>query len=309
MTMITEIAKIELVEVSPRDGLQNEPELVSTDDKLSLIARAKAAGFKRIEVSSFVNPKRVPQMADAAEIHAGLPVDDGVTYTALALNRRGYERAVVAGAREVNFVLVATDTFAIKNNGVPSWDILKVWGEVSALAAKDGVRATVVIGASFGCPFEGEVPVERVVSLARAAADFGPAEIALADTIGVGVPSDVTERFGAVAAACPGIPLRAHFHNTRNTALANAVAAVQAGVTILDSSLAGIGGCPFAPGAAGNVPSEDLIYMFERMGMYTGIDLEQAIDTARWIGSVLGKPTAGMVSRAGGFPKGLVQAA
>jgi len=303
MDIAKPLKQIELVEVSPRDGLQNEPELVSTADKLTLIARAKAAGFRRIEVSSFVNPKRVPQMADAVEIHAGLPSDDGIAYVALALNRRGYERAVEAGAREVNFVLVASDTFAIRNNGMPSWDIVKAWEEVSSLAARDGVRATIVIGASFGCPFEGEVAVERVVALAKAAAAFGPAEIALADTIGVAVPSDVTERFSAVGDACPGIPLRAHFHNTRNTALANAVAAVEAGVGILDSSLAGIGGCPFAPGAAGNVPSEDLVYMFDRMKLYTGIDLEQAIETARWIGGVLGKQTAGMVSRAGGFPK------
>lgn len=294
--------RVEIVEVSPRDGLQNEPEIVSTAHKLELIARARAAGFARIEVSSFVNPKKVPQMADAAEIHAGLPADAG-TYVALALNLRGYERAVEAGAREVNYVLVATDEFSIRNNGAPTWDTLPGWAAVAERAKSDGVKATLVIGASFGCPFEGEVPVGRVVEVATRACEVAvPAELALADTIGVGSPFDVKARFGAVAKALPGVTLRAHFHNTRNTGLANAVAAIEAGVTILDGSLAGVGGCPFAPGAAGNVPSEDLIYMLHRMGVETGVDLDKAVETARFLSGVLGRPTPGGVSRAGVFP-------
>jgi hydroxymethylglutaryl-CoA lyase len=294
--------RVEIVEVSPRDGLQNEPEIVSTAHKLDLIARARAAGFARIEVSSFVNPKKVPQMADAAEIHAGLPADAG-TYVALALNLRGYERAVEAGAREVNYVLVATDEFSIRNNGAPTWDTLPGWAAVAERARADGVKATLVIGASFGCPFEGEVPVARVVEVAARACEAAlPAELALADTIGVGSPFDVKVRFGAVASALPGVRLRAHFHNTRNTGLANAVAAIEAGVSILDGSLAGVGGCPFAPGAAGNVPSEDLIYMLHRMGVETGVNLDKAVETARFLSSVLGRPTPGGVSRAGVFP-------
>lgn len=295
--------RVEIVEVSPRDGLQNEPEIVSTAHKLELIARARAAGFQRIEASSFVNPKKVPQMADAAEIHAGLP-DDGGTYVALVLNLRGYERAVEAGAKEINYVLVASDTFSIRNNGAPTWDTLPGWAAVAEKAKADVVKATLVIGASFGCPFEGEIPVARVVEVAtRACAAAVPAELALADTIGVGSPFDVKARFGAVAKAVPGVTLRAHFHNTRNTGLANAVAAIEAGVTILDASLAGIGGCPFAPGAAGNIPSEDLIYMLHRMGVETGIDLDAAVETAQFISGVLGRPTPGGVSRAGVFPK------
>lgn len=293
---------VELVEVSARDGLQNEPEILSTAQKLELIARSVASGLRRLEVASFVNPKKVPQMADAAEVMAGLPQGDGVTYIALALNRRGYERAAEAGAKEVNFVLSASDAFAMRNSGAPVLGLVEALGEVTALARDAGIRVSATISTAFGCPFEGEIPPERVVDLVRRAAATGVFEIALADTIGVGVPSQVRELFQKARAAAPDVQLRAHFHNTRNTALANALAAVEAGVMVIDGSLAGVGGCPFAPGAAGNVPTEDLIYMFERMGIATGVDLQGAIETARFIGAALGKATPGMVSRAGGFP-------
>jgi hydroxymethylglutaryl-CoA lyase len=296
------IIAVELVEVSARDGLQNEPEHLSTDQKLELISRSVAAGLKRMEVASFVNPKKVPQMADAAEVMDGLPKNDGVTYIALALNRRGFERAAEAGAKEVNFVLAASDTFAMRNSGAPMLGLVEALTEVTALANDANIRVSATISVAFGCPFEGEVPAETVNDLVRRAVDAGVFEVALADTIGVGVPSQVRELFDRARASAPKAQFRAHFHNTRNTALANALAAYECGVKVIDGSLAGVGGCPFAPGAAGNVPTEDLVYLFERMGISTGVDLNRAIDTARFIGAALGKVTPGMVSKAGGFP-------
>lgn len=293
---------VELVEVSARDGLQNESELLSTEQKLELVARSVAAGLKRLEVASFVNPKKVPQMADAAEVMAGLPQNDGVTYIALALNRRGFERAAESGAREVNFVLAASDTFAMRNSGATSLDLVNALAEVVGLARDAKIRVSATISVAFGCPFEGEVPAERVNDIVRRAGDTGVFEIALADTIGVGVPSQVRDLFGKAKISAPGVQLRAHFHNTRNTGVVNALAAYEAGVRVIDGSLAGVGGCPFAPGAAGNVATEDLVYLYERMGVATGVDLDGAIDTAKFIAHALKKTTPGMVSKAGGFP-------
>ncbi|SNS14638.1 MULTISPECIES: hydroxymethylglutaryl-CoA lyase [unclassified Azospirillum] len=293
---------IEIVEVSPRDGLQNEAVLVSTEAKVELVNRAIAAGVRRIEVTSFVNPKRVPQMADAEAVLSALPKDKGVSYIGLALNGRGFDRALAAGASEVNYVLVASDTFSTRNNGVPTLDTLTGWAEVAAAARAAKIPTSITIGAAFGCPFEGEVPVERVVEIAKRAAEHGTDEIALADTIGVGSPADVVERFTAVAKALPGMRLRAHFHNTRNTGIANAYAAITAGVTVLDSSLGGIGGCPFAPAATGNIPTEDLVYMLNRMKIETGVDLVTAIEGAKWLEGVLGRQNPAMLGRAGIFP-------
>jgi hydroxymethylglutaryl-CoA lyase len=295
-------SQVEIVEVSPRDGLQNEATHVSTDQKVELINRAIAAGAKRIEVTSFVNPKRVPQMADAEAVLAALPRGNGVSYIGLAMNGRGFDRALAAGVTEVNYVLVASDTFSQRNNGAPTLETLTGWAEVAAAARAAKMPTSITIGASFGCPFEGEVPVDRVVEVARRAADHGVDEIALADTIGVASPADVVERFRAVAEALPGIRLRAHFHNTRNTGIANAYAAVMAGVGVLDSSLGGIGGCPFAPAATGNIPTEDLVYMLNRMKIATGIDLAAAIEAAAWLEGIIGRRNPAMLGRAGIFP-------
>jgi hydroxymethylglutaryl-CoA lyase len=295
--------KLELVEVSPRDGLQNEPDVVSTENKLELINRIVGAGFRRLEAGSFVNPKKVPQMADGDAVFAGLPKRDDVTFIALALNLRGVERALAAGAREINYVFCASDGFSVRNNGGTVEETFRVWPEVAAAAKAGGARLSATVSTAFGCPFDGEVPVKRVVEVAERCASQEIFELAIADTIGVGAPSDVHERVRAVKAAIPShIQLRAHFHNTRNTALANALAAVEEGVRVLDGSLAGIGGCPFAPGAAGNVPTEDLLYMFTRMGFDTGVDLDRAVDAAKFIGGVLGRATPGMVSRAPKWP-------
>ncbi len=293
---------IEIVEVSPRDGLQNEAVLVSTEAKVELVNRAIAAGLRRIEVTSFVNPKRVPQMADAEAVLSALPKDKGVSYIGLALNGRGFDRALAAGASEVNYVLVASDTFSTRNNGAPTLETLTGWAEVAAAARAAKIPTSITIGAAFGCPFEGEVPVDRVVEIAKRAAEHGTDEIALADTIGVGSPADVVERFTAVAKALPGMRLRAHFHNTRNTGIANAYAAITAGVTVLDSSLGGVGGCPFAPAATGNIPTEDLVYMLNRMKVETGVDLATAIEGAKWLEGVLGRQNPAMLGRAGIFP-------
>ncbi len=296
------MASVEIIEVSPRDGIQNEKKLLSTDTKLELIARAVAAGVRRAEVTSFVHPKRVPQMADADVLVPRLPKDSGLTSIGLIMNERGFERAKAAGVDEVNFVIVASETFNMRNQGVPVSATLAEWAKVAALAHEAGIRAGITVGATFGCPFEGEVPVERVVDLAGRVAEHKPHELALADTIGCAAPSDITRKVGAVAKALPGMPLRLHLHNTRNTGLANAVAAIEAGALRLDSSIGGVGGCPFAPAATGNIPTEDLAYMLDRMGIDTGLDLDRLIETARWLGAQLEITPAGMLHKAGLFP-------
>jgi hydroxymethylglutaryl-CoA lyase len=293
---------IGIVEVGPRDGLQNESAAVPTPVKLEFIRRALDAGMRRIEVASFVSPRRVPQMADAEAIFRELPRRDDATYIGLVLNRAGFDRASAAGCREIGMVVFATDEFNRRNQGVTSAESIRNWREIAAAAHGAGIRAQITISSAFGCPFEGEVPAARVVEIAREVADGAPFEIAIADTIGVGVPGQVTEIFGRVATALPGMTLRGHFHNTRNTGLANAYAAVMAGARVLDASLGGIGGCPFAPAATGNIPTEDLVYMLERMGVATGVDLTRAIDTARWIEGHVGHPVPGMLVKAGPFP-------
>ncbi|GAA3203511.1 hydroxymethylglutaryl-CoA lyase [Actinocorallia longicatena] len=285
--------------MGPRDGLQNEDVLVSTADKIELVARSVAAGITRIEAVSFVHPGRVPQMADAEAVMAGVPRSEGVSYIGLVLNRRGLDRALAAGVDEVNVVVVATDTFSVKNQGVTTDRMLEVWDEI---AAATPIRKSVTIAASFGCPFEGETPPERVAEIARRAAAAGASEIALADTIGVGVPAQVRDLTRRVRAAAPGIPLRFHFHNTRNTGYANALAAVEEGVTVLDAATGGFGGCPFAPAATGNIATEDLLYALHRSGARTGVSEEVVAAAGTWLGGVLGKPAPALLGRAGGFP-------
>ena len=295
--------RIEIVEVGPRDGLQSEPEVLATPVKLELISRLVDAGVRRVEVASFVNPKRVPQMADAEAVLAGLPRRPGVQYVGLVLNRRGFDRAVAAGCTEIGMVTAATDSFAQRNQGASIDETIAAWEEIAPLAHAAGIRAQVTISVSFGCPFEGEVPPARVIEIARRLATAKPVEIAIADTIGVAVPAQVTALVEQLLPALNGVPVRCHFHNTRNTAVANAYAAVTAGVHTLDASVGGIGGCPFAPNATGNVATEDLLYMLSRSGFETGIDLGKLIETARWLQEQRGKPVPSMVSKAGGFPK------
>ena len=295
--------RIEIVEVGPRDGLQNEPKTLSAASKIEFIGRAINAGVRRIEVASFVNPKKVPQMADAEEVVAGLPRRSDVVYVGLVLNRRGFDRAVAAGCNEIGMVVAASDTFNQRNQGATTEESIAAWLEIADAAHAAKIRAQITISTSFGCPFEGEVAPERVIEIARRLAAGRPREIALADTIGVAVPTQVGALVDRVTEAMPGTPLRCHFHNTRNTGIANAYAAVEAGVRILDASIGGIGGCPFAPAATGNIPTEDLVYMLERMGAETGIDLDQLITTGRWVESQIGRTVPGMLVKAGSFPR------
>lgn len=297
--------RVEVVEVSPRDGLQSDGAILATEQKVALVTRALDAGIRRVEVASFVNPKRVPQMADAEAVLEALPRPDGVSYIGLVLNERGFERAARAPAPpdEINVVVVLTDTFARANQGMTTDELVATWERIAALARDAGMPTSVTLSASFGCPYEGEVPLRRVVDVATRVAAAGPDELALADSIGVAVPTEVTERFAAVRAAIdPGIRLRAHFHNTRNTGIANAAAAVLAGVPVLDASLGGIGGCPFAPRATGNIPTEDLVYLLDRMGYETGVDLARLTAAVPWIEEVLDHPVPGLLARAGLFP-------
>lgn len=294
---------IELVEVGPRDGLQNEKQRISTHQKLQLIDQAIAYGARRIEVTSFVNPRAVPQMADAEDVCAGLPQRGDVTYIGLVMNARGADRALATGRiDQLGAVAVATDTFAMRNQGQSSEGSVEAAKHIIALARDAGKTAQATIAASFGCPFEGEVAQDRVVAMASAIAEAGPVEISLADTIGVGDPAHVAHLVERVTAAIAPIPVRVHFHNTRGTGLANIWAAIGAGVRTIDASLGGLGGCPFAPEAAGNVATEDVIYMLERAGFSTGLDIDQLIAANRWLGGVMDKPLVSMVGKAGGFP-------
>ena len=303
-------AHVDVVEVGPRDGLQSEPGVVPTASKVEFIRRALAAGVRRVEVASFVNPKKVPQMADAEDVlHALGAPPQGVHFIGLVLNRKGFDRAVAAGCNEIGMAVVASDTFNRRNQGVSTDDSIAAWLDIARAAEDAGVRAQVTVSAAFGCPFEGEIAVERVVEVARRVAEARPFEIALADTIGVGVPTQVTEVVGRVREAVPGIALRCHFHNTRNTGFANVYAALQAGVRTFDASLGGIGGCPFAPAATGNIATEDLLYMLHRAGFDTGISLDAAIETAKWLQEQLGRTVPGMLAKAGGFPRPSIAAA
>lgn len=294
---------IEIVEVGPRDGLQNDPALMPTDVKLEFIDRLIDAGVRRMEVASFVNPKLVPAMADSDDIMARVPRDRGVTYIGLALNERGMRRALDTKCDEVNFVMVASEGFGKANQNASPEDTADLFDRIAVLAHDEKVPVSVTISVAFGDPFDGEVPIDRVAMLAGRAAEAGAMEIALGDTIGVANPWDVRERVAAVRAAAPKARLRLHFHNTRNTALANIYAAVEAGVDVIDASCGGIGGCPFAPKATGNVATEDVVYMLHRAGFDTGIDLDRMIETARWLEAEgLKHPIASMVAKAGGFP-------
>lgn len=294
--------EVTIVEVAPRDGLQSDPTILSSPAKVELITRCVSAGMRRIEAVSFVNPQRVPQMADADEVMAALPRDVDTSYIGLVLNRRGFDRAVRAAVDEINMVVVATDSFAERNQGTDTDGLIGVWADIAGPAREAGLVTSVTVSASFGCPYEGEVPLGRLVEVVARVAEHEPDEIALADSIGVAVPTDVAERVEAVGPVIGAARLRCHFHNTRNTGLANATAAVEAGVRVLDSSLAGIGGCPFAPNATGNIATEDLVYLLERMGYRTGVDLDALITVVPWLESVLEHPTPGLLAKAGNFP-------
>ena len=297
---------IKIVEVGPRDGLQSEPEILPTETKVEFIEKAIDAGIRRLEVASFVHPKRVPQMADAEALIERLPRSDEVSYIGLIMNERGLDRALATGIDEIGMVVVASDTYNRKNQGVGTDESVLAWRAIAKRAQDSGLRANVMISSAFGCPYEGEVSAERVLELAERVIEAGPAELGIADSIGVAVPSQVSDLLVGLRDVIGDLPLRCHFHNTRNTGLANAQAAVEAGADYLDASIGGIGGCPFAPAATGNIPTDDLLYMLERSGIETGVSLGKIIDISRWLESELGRGVPALLPKAGMFPAGRV---
>ncbi len=304
--------RVDIVEVGPRDGLQNEATLLSTETKVELIRRLVVAGVRRIEAVSFVHPRLVPQMADAESVMAavhdpqfldGVPHRAEVRYIGLVLNPRGLDRALAAGVDEVNVVVAASDGFARRNQNASRDDLVQAAATIARGASAAGIPASAVISTAFGCPFDGEVPRETVLDVVRALLDAGYREVAVADTIGVGVPAQVRALVGAIRELDPAVQVRAHFHNTRNTGYANALAAVEAGADVLDASVGGIGGCPFAPAATGNIATEDLQYLLQRSGFQTGLDLGLLADTGLWVAEQLGATAPALLGRAGAFPR------
>ena len=305
--------RIQIVEVGPRDGLQNEKAILTPATRVELVRRLEAAGARRIEAVSFVHPKYVPQMAGAEEVMAELPQQAGRSRIGLVLNARGYDRALTTAVDEVNVSVAATDGFGLKNQGLDRVGQQAMLEEIVARrhnAAPGQVSPgqaapslSVTVSCVWGCPFDGEVGVDQVADVVGRIAALGVEEIGLADTIGVGDPWSVVRKIEAARKAAPDATLRLHFHDTRNTGLANAHAAVEAGIDVLDASVGGIGGCPFAPGATGNIATEDLVYMLERAGFETGYDLDALIETARWIGDRIDRPAPSALSRAGGWPR------
>lgn len=287
-------------EVGPRDGLQNESRILEPAVRAELCDRLASAGLTRIEAASFVNPTLVPPMAGAEEVMAALHRKPGVSYAGLVLNEKGYERAVAAGVDEVHYAFAATDEFGRRNQNATVEEGLRTALSLVARSRSERVPITVSLSVAFGCPFEGRVPPERVLQIVEHLMAVPADEICLADTIGVGVPSQVKEL--VAGARRLGATVGAHFHNTRNTGYANAVAALEEGVVSLDASVGGAGGCPFAPKATGNIATEDLVYLLRGLGVGTGVDLDRLIETSRWLGGQLGKELPGMVARAGDFP-------
>jgi isopropylmalate/homocitrate/citramalate synthase len=291
--------RVTVCDVAPRDGLQNEAKTLEPERRTELIERIAAAGMPRIEAVSFVNPARVPQMAGAEEVVEAIERADGVVYAGLVLNEKGYDRLLASGLDEVHYAFASTQTFNRRNSNASIEESLQAGEQIVARAHADGVRAAVTIGASFGCPFEGAVDPGRVLDFAGTLVEAGWDEIVFADTIGVAVPRQV--RHLVAEGAKLGVPVGAHLHNTRNIGFANAYAAIESGATVLDASLGGIGGCPFAPRATGNICTEDLVYLLQGEGVETGIDLGALIAAAEWLEGVLERRLPGQVYRAGAF--------
>jgi isopropylmalate/homocitrate/citramalate synthase len=293
-------SRVTVFDVGPRDGLQNEPDVLAPEVRADLVDRLVRAGVPAVEVASFVDPRRVPQMAGAEEVVAAIARVEGVVVAGLALNERGYERLAATGLDEVRFAFGATESFNRRNQNASVDESLEAGARIVARAKEDGIVATVNISVAFGCPFEGLVDESRVLELAERVAASGPDMILLADTIGVGVPRQVRSLVARTAEL--DIPVGGHFHDTRSTGYANALAALEAGATVLDASVGGLGGCPFAPRATGNVATEDLVYLLHGEGVETGIDLDALIAVAAWLEELLGRPLEGQVYRAGNFP-------
>lgn len=289
---------VRIVEVGPRDGLQNEKQPVSTADKIALIDRLSATGLRSIEATSFVSPRWVPQLADAADVYAGIHRRPGVAYPVLVPNEQGYVRALAAGVQEVAVFTAASETFNRTNTNAGIDESLARFEPILRRAADDGVRVRGYVSTVLGCPYQGEVPVSEVVRVARALHGMGCYEISLGDTIGVGTPRKARAMLEAVAADVPMQALAVHFHDTYGQAVANIASCVEAGVRVVDSAVSGAGGCPYAKGASGNVASEDAVYLLHGMGLQTGVELESLAEIGRWLSALLGRPTGSRVGKA-----------
>jgi len=289
---------VRIVEVGPRDGLQNEKTLVPAQDKIALIDRLSATGLSTIEATSFVSPKWVPQLADAAEVFAGITRKPGVHYPVLVPNEQGYERARAVGADEVAVFTAASEAFNRKNINASIDESIERFRPILERANADGVRVRGYVSTVLGCPYQGEVPIDDVVRVAQRMHALGCYEVSLGDTIGVGTPAKARAMLRAVAAAVPMSALAVHFHDTYGQALPNLLACLEEGVRVADASVSGTGGCPYAKGASGNVATEDVVYMLHGMGLRTGIDLDRLVDTGRWLASLLGRATGSKVTQA-----------
>nr|WP_070960658.1 hydroxymethylglutaryl-CoA lyase [Hyphomonas sp. Mor2] len=294
--------RIDIVEVGPRDGLQNDPGELSTDQKLEFISRLEACGVTRMESGSFVSPKAVPKMADSGEVFRGLDRTSHTRHIALALNEKGIRRAIDAEADEINFVIVAGEGFGERNQRMTPQQSADMLAACAPLVHEAEIPLSATISVAFGDPYTGEVDPGVVANLAAQAQRAGVAEVGLGDTIGVATPWDVRNVIERVRTEAPDVYLRLHFHDTRGAGLANVAAAVEAGIDVIDASCGGIGGCPFAPAATGNVATEDVVYMLERAGFETGLDLGKLIETAKWLETALDHPVSSSLSKAGGFP-------
>jgi len=290
--------RVRMVEVGPRDGLQNEADIVATPVKIALIDRLSSAGLPAVEATSFVSPKWVPQTADAAEVMAGIARRPGTTYPVLVPNLRGFEAALAAKAEEVAVFAAASESFSRHNINCSIAESLERFGPVMEAAREAGIRVRGYVSCVLGCPYEGPIDPAKVAEVAERLAAMGCDEVSLGDTIGVGTPGGAVAMIEAVATKLPKERLAVHFHDTYGQALANILAALESGVAVVDSSVAGLGGCPYAPGAGGNVASEDVLYMLQGLGIETGVDLDALIEAGRFISDHLGRPPASKVSRA-----------
>lgn len=297
--------RVEIVEVGLRDGLQNEKTLLPTDVKMEFIDRLLDAGCKRMEVASFVNPKLVPAMADSGDIMGRVPRDRGASWIGLALNERGLRRAIDTKCDEINYVMVASEGFGVKNQGATPEESAALFERIAPLGIEAGIPLSATISVAFGDPFDGEVDQSAVIDLAERAAKAGAVELAFGDTIGVADPWSVQRLIAGLRERLGdnGPRLRMHFHDTRNTAQANIFAAIEAGVEVIDASCGGLGGCPFAPNATGNVATEDVVYMLDRAGIETGLDLDKLIETTHWVEKHIGRMPPALLAKTGGFPK------
>ena len=289
---------VRIVEVGPRDGLQNEKTQIATADKIALIDRLSATGLRSIEATSFVSPKWVPQLADAAEVFAGIARQPEVRYPVLVPNEQGYERARAVGVEEIAVFTAASEAFNQKNINASIDESLQRFAPVIQRASTDDVAVRGYVSTVLGCPYQGDVPLADVVRVARALHEMGCYEISLGDTIGVGTPAKAKAMLLAVAQEVPISALAVHFHDTYGQALANILACLEEGVAVVDSSVSGTGGCPYARGASGNVASEDVVYMLHGLGIETGVDLPMLAETGRWLAGLLGRETGSKVGRA-----------